>query len=89
MTEQIELPPLPDGYREALARCRFVTPNIAHTRAWAYTQDEDTAAMLSASKYQRAKGVAEWEATIIHPEAVALAVELAAENPHRVQFPIR
>lgn len=74
----IELEPLPDGYREALARCRFVTPNVAHTLAWAWTTDEETAKLIGGgSRYRRCADpeLYEWECTLRHPDAIALACE--------------
>jgi len=78
MTE--DLKPLPDGYAAALARCRFVTPNLSHTLAWAWTADEEVAKLLGAgTRYRRSAEpeVYEWECTITHPDGVALACELA------------
>lgn len=75
-----ELKPLPDGFRNALARCRFVTPNVSHTVAWAWTDDEETAKLLGGgTRYRRSSEPEkhEWECTITHPDGVALACELA------------
>ena len=75
----IELEPLPDGWKAALARCRFVTPNIEHTRAWAYPVSEDDAKLLgpyTTYKRSREPDVVEWEVAITHPDGVAIAVEL-------------
>lgn len=78
--DNVDLEPLPDGYRAALARCRFVTPNLAHTLAWAYTRNEDDAKLLGgATHYRRCSNpeLHEWEITVRHPDGVALAVELS------------
>lgn len=76
----IELPPLPDGWRSALERCRFVTPNLAHTHAWAWTTSEEDALLLGgATRYRRSSDpeLHEWEVTISHPDGVAIACDLA------------
>ena len=75
-----ELQPLPDGYREGLARCRFVTVNLEHSRLWAYTDHADLAKLLGAgAPYRRCSEpeLYEYEITSTHPDAVALACELA------------
>lgn len=75
----IELEPLPDGFKAALARCRFVTPSLDHARAWAYPKSEEDAKLLgSYTKYRRCSDpeIHEWEVSITHPDGVALAVEL-------------
>lgn len=75
-----ELQPLPAGYREALARCRFVTVNLEHSRLWPYTADAETAKLLGAgAPYRRCSEpeLYEYEITSTHPDAVALACELA------------
>lgn len=75
---ETEPEPLPDGYREALERCRWVTPNVAHNLAWAWTKDEDTAKLLGGgTRYRRSSDpeLYEYECTLSHPDAVALACE--------------
>lgn len=79
----VELPPLPDGYRAALARCRFVTLNLDHTRLWAYTDNEETAKVLgNATRYRSCSNpeTYEYEITSTHPDALALAVEVWEGN---------
>ena len=79
-----ELQPLPEGFREALARCRWVTPNVEHSRAWAWTKDEETAKLIGgATRYKRCSDpeIYEYECSIYHPDGVALAVELTEAQP--------
>lgn len=42
----IELPPLTEAHREAIRNCRFYTPNMDHTHAWAWTDDVDVLRVL-------------------------------------------
>lgn len=42
----IELPPFTEEHREAIRRCRFVTPNQDHTQAWAWTDDDEVCRVL-------------------------------------------
>lgn len=42
----IELPPFTDAHREAVKACRFTTPNVEHTLAWAWTDDDEIARVL-------------------------------------------
>lgn len=42
----IELPPFTEAHREAVKACRFYTPNIAHDRAWAWTDDVEIVRVL-------------------------------------------
>lgn len=42
----IELPPFTEAHREAVKACRFYTPNIAHDRAWAWTDDDEVCRVL-------------------------------------------
>ena len=75
----VELPPFTDKQRAALRACRFVTPNLARTTAWAWTDDEATAATLgSYTKYRRsAEPLAyEYECHLTHPDAVAVVCDL-------------
>ena len=74
-----ELAPLPDGYRQALERCSFVTPNMARTHAWAWTYDEEVAALLgSKAKHLRCSEpeLYEYEISITHPDAVAMVCDI-------------
>lgn len=74
-----ELQPLPAGYREALERCSFLTPNLAHTLGWAYTENEEDAILLKGASPLRRPGETQpwrWECTITHPDAVAILCEI-------------
>lgn len=74
-----EVQPLPAGYREALERCSFLTPNLAHTLGWAYTENEEDAQLLKGYVPLRHHGETQpyrYECTITHPDAVAILCEL-------------
>ena len=75
----VELPPFTDTQREAVRRCRFVTPNVARTHAWCLTEDEATAAAIG--KYTRYRRFAEpasyeYEIAVTHPDGVAFICDL-------------
>lgn len=75
----IELQPLPEGWRAALERCRFVTTNMARDRAWAWTNSEEDAQLLGGStRYRRSTEplIYEHEVSITHPDGVAIVAEL-------------
>lgn len=42
----VELPPFTDAHREAVKACRFYTPNVAHDRAWAWSDDVNVVRVL-------------------------------------------
>lgn len=42
----IELPPFTEAHREAVRACRFYTPNLEHTLAWAWTYDVEVVRVL-------------------------------------------
>ena len=42
----VELAPMTDAQRDALRSCRFCTPNLARTHAWAWTDDPAIVALL-------------------------------------------
>jgi hypothetical protein len=65
--------------REAVRLCRFVTPNMARNRAWAWTGSEEIAGLLGgAARYRRSAEpeIYEYEITITHPDGVAFICDL-------------
>lgn len=42
----IELPPFTAAHREAVKSCRFYTPNVEHSMAWAWTDDVEVVRVL-------------------------------------------
>jgi hypothetical protein len=77
---QVEIVPLTDDQIDAIHDARFVTTSQDHTMAFALTTDEALAEILpgSGSSYWRSRNpdVREWEVRIVHPEAVALIIEI-------------
>lgn len=83
----VELPPFTEAHREAVRACRFYTPNLEHTHAWAWTDDVEVVRVLvpgagmNAAKRQAA-GADE------HPRVGAATYYRRSSNPDLYEYEI-
>ncbi len=75
-----ELPPLTDDQRSAIREARFCATSLDRTTSFCVTTDPEVARRLpgSGSSYWRSRQpeVREWDVRIVHPEGVALVLEI-------------
>ncbi len=85
MSEDTQLPPLTPDQLSAIRELRFVGTNLERSMAYGYTTDAALAARCPGSKSStlrsRVPRVTEYEVRMVHPEAVALTIELQKDRP--------